>query len=327
MTVRAKPWSYQSNSNTSSCDGSNSSVSGWSGGNTNNFLQQLVDECGDLCSSESCSTTSGDVNEDENLNIQDIIIMVNHILSVTLLEGCALGAADMNMDEIINIQDLISLVNDILGSARSAQLDGKAQVEYLTSGNDLIVQIASSIDVAGMQISVLIDSQIEIELKDNSHITQDSHFHNGLNQYLAYSLFNQPFDSRTTEILLKGAGLIDLDDIQITISDINGDALYLSHSQSGQKYQMGPYKFEMNELYPNPFNPRTQISFSLPEDDYVKLSAYNIRGNEVDVIFEGAQSVGHHSYSWNASNIPSGVYYIRLQAGELVTSQKALLIK
>ena len=327
MTVRAKPWSYQSNSNTSSCDGSNSSVSGWSGGNTNNFLQQLVDECGDLCSGESCSTTSGDVNEDEDLNIQDIIIMVNHILSVTLLEGCALEAADMNMDEIINIQDLISLVNAILGSARSAQLDGKAQVEYLTSGNDLIVQIASSTDVAGIQISVLIDSQIEIELKDNSHITQDSHFHNGLNQYLAYSLFNQPFDSRTTEILLKGAGLIDLDDIQITISDINGDALYLSHSQSGQKYQMGPYKFEMDELYPNPFNPSTQISFSLPADNYVKLSAYNIRGNEVDVIFEGAQGVGKHSYTWNASNLPSGVYYIRLQAGSLVSSQKALLIK
>jgi hypothetical protein len=140
-------------------------------------------------------------------------------------------------------------------------------------------------------------------------------------------MFNQPFDSRTTEILLKGAGKIDLEDVLVTISDINGDALYLSYSQSGKSYQTGPYRFEMAELYPNPFNPRTQISFSLAMDDYVKLSAYNIRGNEVDVIFEGAQSVGHHSYSWNASNIPSGVYYIRLQAGELVTSQKALLIK
>ena len=327
MTVRAKPWSYQSNGNTSSCDGSNSSVSGWSGGNTNDFLQQLVDECGDLCSGESCSTAPGDVNEDENLNIQDIIIMVNHILSVTLLEGCALEAADMNTDEIINIQDLISLVNAILGNARSAQLDGKAQVEYLTSGNDLIVLIASSIDVAGIQFSILNDSQIEIELKDNSHITQDSHFHNGLNQYLAYSLFNQPFDSRTTEILLKGAGKIDLEDVLVTISDINGDALYLSYSQSGKNYQAGPYRFEMAELYPNPFNPSTQISFSLAMDDYVKLSAYNIRGNEVDVIFEGAQGVGQHSYTWNAEMFPSGVYYIRLQAGSMVSNQKALLIK
>ena len=327
MTVRAKPWTLENNSNTSSCDGTNSSVSGWSGGDTEDFLQQLVDECGDLCINGGCTTAAGDLNEDEILNIQDIITMVNQILGSTSLEGCALEAADMNMDGIINIQDLISLVNAILGNARSAQLDGKAQVEYLTSGNDLIVQIASSTDVAGIQFSILNDSQIEIELKDNSHINQDSHFRNGVHQYLAYSMFNQPFDSRTVEILLKSAGKIDLEDIQLTISDINGDALYLSQSQSGQSYQTGPYRFEMEELYPNPFNPSTQISFSLPMDDYVKLSAYNIRGNEVDVIFEGAQGVGQHSYTWNASHIPSGVYYIRLQAGDMVTSQKALLIK
>ena len=140
-------------------------------------------------------------------------------------------------------------------------------------------------------------------------------------------MFNQVFDSRTTEILLLGAGKIDLEDVQLTISDINGDALYLSQSQSGEKYQTGPYRFEMAELYPNPFNPSTQISFSLAMDDYVKLSAYNIRGNEVDVIFEGAQGVGQHSYIWKASSFPSGVYYIRLQAGSLVSSQKVLLIK
>ena len=327
MTVRAKPWTLESNSNTSSCDGTNSSVSGWSGGDTGDFLQQLVDECGDLCINGGCATAAGDLNEDEILNIQDIITMVNQILGSTSLEGCALEAADMNMDGIINIQDLISLVNAILGNARSAQLDGKAQVEYLISGNDLIVQIVSSKDVAGIQFSILNDSQIEIELKDNSHINQDSHFRNGVHQYLAYSMFNQPFDSRTVEILLKSAGKIDLEDVQLTISDINGDALYIFQSQSGYSYQTGPYRFEMEALYPNPFNPSTQISFSLPMDDYVKLSAYNIRGNEVDVIFEGSQGVGQHSYTWNASHIPSGVYYIHLQAGDMVTSQKALLIK
>ena len=327
MTVRAKPWTYNSNSNTNPCDGSNNTINGWSGGDTDDFLQQLVDECGDLCIGGGCTTSAGDLNEDEILNIQDIITMVNQILGSTSLEGCALEAADMNMDGIINIQDLISLVNAILGSARSAQLDGKAQVDYLTSDSDLIVKIASSTDVAGIQFSVLNDSQIDIELKDNSHITQDSHFRNGVHQYLAYSMFNQPFDSRTTEILLKGVDKIDLEDVLVTISDINGDALYLSYSQSGKNYQAGPYRFEMAELYPNPFNPSTQISFSLPMDNYVKLSAYDVKGNEVDIIFEGAQSVGHHSYSWNASNIPSGVYYIRLQAGKLSTSQKALLIK
>jgi flagellar hook assembly protein FlgD len=62
-------------------------------------------------------------------------------------------------------------------------------------------------------------------------------------------------------------------------------------------------------------------------DSHVHLAAFDVRGKEVDVIFEGAQSIGQHSYTWDASKLPSGVYYIRLQAGEMVTSQKALLIK
>ena len=47
----------------------------------------------------------------------------------------------------------------------------------------------------------------------------------------------------------------------------------------------------------------------------------------VDEIFEGEQGVGQHSYTWNAASLPSGVYYIRLQAGDMITSQKALLVK
>ena len=62
-------------------------------------------------------------------------------------------------------------------------------------------------------------------------------------------------------------------------------------------------------------------------DGHVHLAAYDVQGKEVDVIFEGAQTVGQHSYTWNASNLPTGVYYIRLQAGTMMSSQKALLIK
>ena len=327
MTVRAKPWTLENNSNTSSCDGNNSSVSGWSGGNTDDFLQQLVDECGDLCIDGGCTTSAGDLNEDENLNIQDIITMVNQILGSTILEDCALEAADMNMDGIINIQDLISLVNAILGSPRSAQLDGNGEIKYVVSGEDMLIYVDSDVDVAGIQLSLISNIPFDIELKDNSHINQESNFKDGKTNYLAYSLFNQPFDSRTAEILIKSAGDLKMDDLQITVADLNGDALYLKYSKSGQSYQAVPYSFELSQLYPNPFNPSTQVSFSLPMDEYVRLAAYDVRGQEVEMIFEGAQSVGQHSYTWNASSLPSGVYYIRLQAGDLVTSQKALLIK
>ncbi len=291
-------------------------------------MDQMLENCGSLCEGEGgCTTAEGDVNEDETLNIQDLITMVNHILGSSLLTDCALESADMNADGSINIQDLITLVNAILGSARITQLDGYAEVEYVTSGNDLIIQVNSDVDLAGVQLSLLKDTQVDIELKDNSHINQDSHFINGITRYLAYSMFNQPFDSRTTELLIKSTGDLKMDDIEVTVADINGDALYMSHSRSGQSFQSGPHSFELSKLYPNPFNPSTEISFSLPMDGHVQLAAYDVQGKEVDVIFEGAQSVGSHSYTWNASNLPSGVYYIRLQAGDMVTSQKALLIK
>jgi len=291
-------------------------------------IDQMLEDCGSLCEGEGgCTTAAGDLNEDETLNIQDLITMVNHILGSSLVTDCALEAADMNMDGIINIQDLISLVNAILGSARSTQLNGHADVEYITSGNDLIIQVNSDIDLAGIQLSLLNDTQVDVQLKDNSHIKQNSYFQNGITRYLAYSMFNQPFDGRTTEILIQSAGKLNMNDIQIIVADINGDALNVSHSQGSQNYQSGPHSFEISKLYPNPFNPSTEVSFSIPTDNHVRLSIYNVQGQEIDVIFEGAQSVGQHSYTWNASNFPSGVYYIRLQAGNMVTSQKALLIK
>ena len=327
MTVRAKPWTLESNSNTSSCDGSNNTINGFSGGRTYEFIQQLIEECGDLCLDGGCSTSAGDVNEDEILNIQDLITMVNHILGSSLLMDCGLEAADMNADTIVNIQDLISLVNAILGSARSATLDGRATVNYMVSGDDMLIKIESDVDVVGMQLSVSGNELISFELKDNSHVTEKAHYTNGMNNYLAYSMFNQSFDSRTNEILIKSAGGMSVDDIEVSIVDINGDLLYLTHSNSGEVYQTGPHVFELDALYPNPFNPSTEVSFSLPKDGHVKLSVYDIRGQEVAKIFEGSQSVGNHSYTWNASDLSSGVYYVRLQSGSMVSSQKALLVK
>ena len=103
----------------------------------------------------------------------------------------------------------------------------------------------------------------------------------------------------------------------------------LTYGSNGYKFQDGIVRsFELSELYPNPFNPTTEVSFYIPsENSHVKLSAYDIRGQEVGIIFEGTQAGGWHHYTWNASGLPSGVYYVKLQAGNMVTSQKALLVK
>ena len=107
----------------------------------------------------------------------------------------------------------------------------------------------------------------------------------------------------------------------------NGNAIITTQSMNSDIYQSGPHKFELSSIYPNPFNPATEINFSVPSDSYVRLSVYNVQGQEVDVIHEGFQSSGAHSYTWNASDMSSGVYYVRLISGNKAKTMKAVLMK
>ena len=107
MTVRAKPWTYTNNSNTNSCDGNNNTMPGFSGGNSDDFIEYLLEECGSLCE----GVTQGDINDDGMFNVQDLILLVNMILGTTAPDY---ATADMNQDGEINIQDIILVLNIIL---------------------------------------------------------------------------------------------------------------------------------------------------------------------------------------------------------------------
>lgn len=85
--------------------------------------------------------------------------------------------------------------------------------------------------------------------------------------------------------------------------------------------------FEMDDIYPNPFNPSTNIQFSLPESRVVNVSVYNVIGEKVDEIVNEKYERGIHKVQWNASNQPSGVYIIRLNAGDFNSVKKAVLVK
>ena len=82
-----------------------------------------------------------------------------------------------------------------------------------------------------------------------------------------------------------------------------------------------------NEAYPNPFNPSTNISFSLPQDMHVNLSVYDINGRVVAELVNGMRSTDTYNVVWNATENASGVYFVKLAAGESVHTQKIMLIK
>jgi photosystem II stability/assembly factor-like uncharacterized protein len=88
-----------------------------------------------------------------------------------------------------------------------------------------------------------------------------------------------------------------------------------------------PMTFNLAQNYPNPFNPTTNISFNIPESGNVKLAVYNTIGQEVAVLVNGVVTAGQHEAVFNASSLPSGVYFYKLQTGSSVMVKKMLLLK
>jgi GH35 family endo-1,4-beta-xylanase len=88
-----------------------------------------------------------------------------------------------------------------------------------------------------------------------------------------------------------------------------------------------PSQYELKQNYPNPFNPSTTISFSLPQQSQIKLALFDILGRKVMEIANGFYAAGTHSIKLNASNLASGVYFYRLEAGSFVSIKKLMLLK
>jgi hypothetical protein len=89
----------------------------------------------------------------------------------------------------------------------------------------------------------------------------------------------------------------------------------------------GPLTFALEQNYPNPFNPTTNIKYSVPQSSYVKLAVYNLVGEEVTILVDGFTEAGFYEVTFNASNLPSGAYFYKLQSGSKVEVKKMLLTK
>jgi hypothetical protein len=88
-----------------------------------------------------------------------------------------------------------------------------------------------------------------------------------------------------------------------------------------------PHTFELQPAFPNPFNPETTISYSLPKTGEVSLKVYDLGGREVATLAQGQRSAGQYQLTWNAATIPSGVYLVVLRAGGEMQVQKVAVLK
>ncbi|HUI28860.1 MAG TPA: T9SS type A sorting domain-containing protein [Candidatus Acidoferrales bacterium] len=126
------------------------------------------------------------------------------------------------------------------------------------------------------------------------------------------------------EIWQNGAGLTS-DSFSVdteTVTEVDGPV------------DIRPSGFRLEQNYPNPFNPSTVINYQLAMNSQVTLKVYDVLGREVETLLSEPQTVGSHSVTFNATNLPSGVYFYRLQVvdpvrgtGSYTATKRLLLLK
>jgi hypothetical protein len=162
----------------------------------------------------------------------------------------------------------------------------------------------------------------------------DSYGYLSLNDYKSTYILNFTIDAGGNVNILN---VIKLPVLSYAPIEVYKDAIYTiirgtiyrinKVTSVGPKNKEIPTKFMLYQNYPNPFNSSTTISYDLPERSRVKLSIYNLLGQEVATLVNDEQEPGRYNVKFDASDLPSGVYFYRLEAGKFIEQKKMILIK
>jgi hypothetical protein len=88
-----------------------------------------------------------------------------------------------------------------------------------------------------------------------------------------------------------------------------------------------PAVYSLSSAYPNPFNPVTTMTLTIPESGNVNVQVYNLYGQIVTTLLSGNNPANTYSLVWDASNSPSGMYFVKAEFGGITETQKLMLIK
>ena len=110
------------------------------------------------------------------------------------------------------------------------------------------------------------------------------------------------------------------------LKQIDFDGSYEYSNEINVDFEL-PLQYALEQNYPNPFNPNTKISYSIPEDGFVKLAVYNLLGEVVATIVNAFQKADRYEVNFNASGLSSGVYLYKIEASNYTASKKLVLMK
>jgi hypothetical protein len=99
------------------------------------------------------------------------------------------------------------------------------------------------------------------------------------------------------------------------------------NTSGGYAGALRPTEYRLFANHPNPFNPSTKIRFALPKSGHVIVKIFDLRGKEIQTLVNGRMPEGEHEVEWDARDLPSGIYFCRMEAGGFVDTRKLVLQK
>jgi hypothetical protein len=252
------------------------------------------------CNDDGCSLL-GDSNSDGFLNILDIVGTVNQILGTGEIANSL--CADFNEDGFLNILDIVGTVNCILGTGGCG--GGLARVE--SNVNAVLVGSKLTVDanIGGLQFDGKLVSALTGENDVLVSLNGKTLIYNPIDGQLSTTSFE--FDSIPSNVI---------------VASIEGSEVELNIAR----------EYMLMNSYPNPFNPETTISYELTQSGAVDLTVYNMLGQKISTLINGFAEEGSYKAVWNGldangTEMPSGIYMLRLTSASNSVSEKVTLLR
>jgi len=252
--------------------------------------------CEETCSDDEC--TMGDVNGDDSVDVLDIVQIVGYVISGEA--DFDLACADSNGDGDVNVLDIVQLVNAILGRSDV----GDATTGKLIRDNGALMLEANGY-IGGVQMTLKHGVDFTIELTDNALVAD-----------------SRTVGNETKLVIVAPEG----EELFTFTGDFEIVDMIVANSEA--RVNVGaPTAFSLSEAYPNPFNPITSMTLAVPEAGNVSVQVYNIMGQVVATLASGHMDASTYTLTWDASDVSSGMYFVKAEAAGSVTTQKLVLMK
>ena len=212
-----------------------------------------------------------------------------------------------------------------------------AKVTFYLTGAGITVGLESIKKVKGLQMEL---DQLSSIIPQNTQMTSvfdQAVFYqkNSFLRMLSYDGQSNPLNAGQFIVADVPFSLVNVGDItveNVIVADENDEAMQKVEIEIKYESPSVPLDYMLSQNFPNPFNPTTMVQFSVPKDQFVTISVFDMLGQEVTSLYSGNAKAGIYTLNWNGldhsgKQVSSGSYIYRMTAGDFVQSKKMMFIK